>query len=183
MNRKLRGQRTVVAAATIALAFLALGCGKQTEQAATETTTTSGAGIARMDQVVAASTGTITREAGTPGVGDATTSADSLPPDVAAFAPDTVLAPGSVVEILAEGSIDVTGIMLADGAGQSKPFVYDSTAKIWRAYYRVPVRSTAERLGLSVTATTGTGRWKRVWVFLELKGGEKPSVTEPDSGR
>lgn len=92
----------------------------------------------------------------------------SLPPEVVVNAPDSLVVPGSIVQVTAEGSSDVTEVTLSDGRGQSRPFVFDATANVWRASYRVPLRSTTERLGLSITATNRGSRWKRVWIFLQV---------------
>jgi hypothetical protein len=35
----------------------------------------------------------------------------------------------------------------------------------------VPIQTHIDRLGLSVTATSGVNRYKRVWVFLKTEGG------------
>jgi len=62
-------------------------------------------------------------------------------------------------------------VTLTDGLGHKYPFAYDTDAKAWRVQYRVPIRTHVDKLGLSVTATSGTNRWKRVWVFLNVEGG------------
>jgi hypothetical protein len=56
-------------------------------------------------------------------------------------------------------------------------------AKAWRAVYRVPMRTKADRVGLAVTATNGQGRWQRVWVFIDVdKGGGKTGTGEGTEG-
>ena len=106
------------------------------------------------------------------------TSPDSLPPEVSASVIDTLVAPGSAIEITAEASVDATELSLWDGVGKRQRFSYDAAGKVWHAFYRVPLRS-ADRLGLSVTAKNDGGRWRRVWLFLRVDRGA--GVTEPDS--
>jgi hypothetical protein len=162
-----RTKRVAVITASAVAAFLALGCSEQ-KQAAVET----GAGTTaeQTSQAVIASTGTPTPEAGV-GEGLEAGSADLLPPDVTAFAPDTLVVPGAVVEITAQGSTDVTSMTLTDGLGHKYPMIYDTDAKAWRVHSRVPLKTEIDRLGLSITATNGTNLWKRVWVFLKIEGG------------
>jgi hypothetical protein len=182
-NHALRGGSFL--AASLLLAMVALGCGEQKQQAAAEPVApgspgSPGSGVAAQPAdgappaVTASATGTV--ELGT------SNAEEGLPPDVAAAAPDTLTVPGSVVVITALGSADVTSVTLNDGAGEKTPFTYDSESNLWRVSYRVPVRVTADRIGLSVTASTDANRWKRVWVFLKLRDtpdtGER---TEADS--
>ncbi len=82
-----------------------------------------------------------------------------------------MVAPGSVVEITAQASTDATSLMLTDRLGHKYPMVYDVDAKAWRVKYRVPLTTHIDRLGLSVTATNGSNRFKRIWVFLTIEGG------------
>jgi len=100
-------------------------------------------------------------------------SADSLPPEVVASGPDTLVTPGQVIEIVANGSADVSSMVLSDRVGHKQSFVYDPSAGAWRTFYRVPMRIPTERLELSVTAKNDRLRWRRVWVFAELNHGEK----------
>ena len=104
-------------------------------------------------------------------------SADSLPPEVAAFAPDSAVAPGEAIEVTAQASGDVESMALADGLGRATPFQYDVVGKVWRAYYRVPMRSHADPLALSVTAKNGAGRWRRVWAFVKVQSPEAAADT------
>ena len=76
-----------------------------------------------------------------------------------------------IIEITAEASTDATSLILMDRLGHKYPFSYDAEAKAWRVHYRVPLKTEVDRLGLSVTATSGTNRFKRVWVFLKIQGG------------
>jgi len=163
-----RTKRVAVITASAVVAFLALGCGQQNEQAAVGT---GASAVDKTSQAVVASTRTPTPEAGLGREGLQAGSVDSLPPDVTAFAPDTLIVPGAVVEITAQGSTDVTSITLTDGIGHKYPMLYDADAKAFRVHYRVPLKTHIDRLGLSITATNGTNRWKRVWVFLKIEGG------------
>lgn len=104
----------------------------------------------------------------------AAASVDSLPPDVAATVSDTRILAGTSVEITAQGSPDVVGVTLGDGNGSKAPFAYDPSADLWRVAYRVPVRPKSEKLALSVTARNASGRWRRVWVFMDV---EKEAAT------
>ncbi len=165
------GKRTMVIAASAVVAFLALGCGEQKERAAVETSAAPAAALEqRAPSAVVAATGTATPEAGATGE-RLTASVDSLPPDVTAFAPDSLVVPGTVIEITAQASTDAVAVTLTDRLGHKYPFVYDTDAKAWRVQYRVPIQTPIDRLGLSVTATNGTNRFKRVWVFLNIEGG------------
>jgi len=112
--------------------------------------------------------------------GGEVTSPESLPPEVTASVIDTLVAPGSAIEITAQASVDATDLSLWDGVGKRQSFSYDEAGKVWHAFYRVPLRS-ADRLGLSVTAKNEGGRWHRVWLFLRVDRGT--GVTEPDSTR
>jgi hypothetical protein len=106
-------------------------------------------------------------------------SADSLPPDVAASVTDTLVVPGAAVEITAQASPDALDLWLWDGIGKPQPFAYDQAGKVWRAFYRVPIKA-GDRLGLSVTAKNAGGRWRRVWVFLTPeRGGGNPQPSPP----
>ena len=170
------GRMIVMASAT--LVFLALGCGEHKEQASVGADAGPIAAVQETpQQTVVASTGGSAPEAGLLAQGDATALGDSLPPDVTAFAPDSLVVPGSVVEITAQASTDVTGMTLTDRLGQKHSFAYDSEAKAWRVYYRVPIQANSEQLGLSVTATNGAKRWKREGVFLKIQG-EEPKESD-----
>jgi hypothetical protein len=102
-----------------------------------------------------------------PGIG--ATSADSLPPEVAPAVEETAAVPGSVIEVTAEGSADVVGVVLGDATGRKYPLALDSASNLWRVFYRVPLKVREERLGLSLTATNGAGRWRRAWVFVPVQ--------------
>jgi hypothetical protein len=154
-------------AAPLLLAMVALGCGEQKQQATAEPVS----GVTTQSAHLEADGAQPAITASAPGAPEQGTSntEEGLPPDVAAAAPDSLTVPGSVVVITALGSADVTSVTLNDGAGEKTPFTYDLESNLWRVSYRVPVQVTADRIGLSVTATTDANRWKRVWVFLKLR--------------
>jgi hypothetical protein len=154
--------------AVFTLTFIALGCGNH-EVAQTATTGSGGDAIAAeapSGKIVVASVSDTAQHVVE---GGEKLSASSLPPDVDAAAADSLVVPGSVVEISAIASPDVVDMGLSDGLGKEQPFAYDSTMKVWRVFYRVPIRTTRERIGLSVTATNDGNRWRRVWVFLDVQ--------------
>lgn len=187
----------IAAAASFLLLLVALGCGQEEKRVSATTTEARGKSMVAAPVATPASgngasqaalgSGQVETEGGvlqeeasgeTPGVeGDA-----SLPPEVAVSVSDPLAVPGSIVEITAEGSADVTGITLSDGRGQTRPFSYDAAANVWRASYRVPLRSAAERLGLSATATNGGNRWKRVWIFLEVLPKQTTAAVDSSGG-
>lgn len=105
---------------------------------------------------------------------------EGLPPDLAVTVPDTLVAPGEVVEFKVEGTSDVSQVALSDGRDEPLPFVRDEGADTWRVQYRVPLHPRQERLGVSVTAKTELGRWRRVWVFLHVERGDSTAVDNPD---
>lgn len=154
-------------AAPLLLAMVALGCGEQKQRATAEPATGATEQQTHLEPEGTPPAVTVSAT-GTAEQGTASTE-EGLPPDVAATAPDSLTIPGSVVVITALGSADVTSVTLNDGAGEKTPFTYDSESNLWRVSYRVPVRVTADRIGLSVTASTEANRWKRVWVFLKLR--------------
>jgi len=161
------GTRTLLITASLVVAFLALGCGEQKEHAAVVTNATPAAAMQQSTPAAVEATTTTPEATGQTGA----TGATELPPDVTAFVPDSLITPGNVVEITAQASTDATGLMLTDRLGIKHPFVYDMDAKAWRVQYRVPLNTHIDRLGLSVTATNGSNRFKRVWVFLKIEGG------------
>ena len=159
---------------TSALALVALGCGEQKQKAtaetgAVETPTAMSEPTPAAGQTVAASA---------TGTAEPVSQVESLPPDVTANAPDTLVTPGSVVVITALGSSDVTSVTLADGLGEKTPFTFDSEANLWHASYRVPLKTREDKIGLSVTASTDANRYKRVWLFLQTREqAEKAAAT------
>ncbi|MEK7315272.1 MAG: hypothetical protein AAB011_03760 [Candidatus Eisenbacteria bacterium] len=172
-----------VVTASFLLLLVALGCGREGKSVSASNSSASGAAVAATPVSTPSPSDGATKTAllsgaaefeGDTSQGEASGEAPAadgdggLPPEVALSVPDSLAVPGSIVEITAEGSADVTGITLSDGRGQTRPFVHDAEANVWRVSYRVPLRSATERLGLSATATNGGNRWKRVWVFLNV---------------
>jgi hypothetical protein len=185
----------IAVAASFLLLVAALGCGKEEKRvsATVETSRGATAGIAQSASTSVPPSGANAAvvggvesggESASDGASLPEASGDdgALPPEVAVSTNDSLAVPGSIVEITAEASGDVVTMVLSDGRGQARPFTYDSAANVWRATYRVPMRSATERLGLSVTATNGENRWKRVWVFLNLLPKQTTASAESDSG-
>jgi len=170
MERNNAGRAAVITASLV-VAFLALGCGEQKQGAKVETSAIPAAAVEQSSGAVVAATGTITPEAGITSTTEEGGTIETIPPDVTATGPDSLVAPGSIVEITAQASTDAQSLMLMDRLGHKYPFTYDVDAKAWTVRYRVPLTTTIDRLGLSVTATSDANRFKRVWVFLKIEGG------------
>jgi hypothetical protein len=159
----------------LAAGFLAFGCGQQSNDRVSSAPqpATAVAAQAQPGATLPASTtgsGNGTREPNSEALAAAST--DSLSPDVAASVSDTPVVPGTAIEITAEGSPDVVAVTLGDDSGSKQAFAYDSSADLWRAAYRVPVKIKNDRPALSVTARNASGRWRRVYVFLEVAGNQ-----------
>lgn len=172
------GEAVALALAAVALAVLIASCSGSDPQASTTSTTPPAEQIAEATAAPggAGASALLRHATGTSLDGRAqlvalptVTAADSMPPDVSAWGPDSVLTPGSVVEISAKGSDDVVEMVLTDGIGKKQWMVYDETQDVWRTFYRVPVNGSSDRLGLSVTAKNNLNRWHRVWVFLQVE--------------
>ena len=117
----------------------------------------------------------------TPGIAELPpVTADSLPPDVVVMLDDTQVLAGVPIEIRAEGSPDVVTMTLSDGIHQKQLFTRDGSDGSWKTLYRVPLQLPESRLGLAVTAKNSSGKWRRVWVFLQPLS-EKPAVTTQDT--
>jgi hypothetical protein len=175
MNGRLKNtQMGALATAAIALAFLTLGCGSHEEH-------TASAAAGGTDAVTAAQSGPAIEplppgsasEVAPPSQGQVVASADSIPPEIDASVADTLVTKGSVVEITADASPDVTSMSLRDGTGTEQLFAYDSDRKLWHVFYRVPMKIRADRCGLSITASNGSNHWRRVWLFLRVEQEEK----------
>ncbi len=156
--------------ASLAVGLLAIGCGKQEgETAATEATATKASAPGNAATATNAVAPATSLTEATPPNADVPARADSLPPDIAASASEEFVAPGDIVEITAEGTTDVAEVTLTDARGKTQPLVYDASMGIWKTHYRVPLRTTTDRLGLSLTAKNGFNCWRRVWVFLNIQ--------------
>ena len=159
----------------LAAGFIAFGCGQQSDDRISSTQEPAPAVVAAQahsgSAVLPAGAGgsaTPTREPNSEAL--AAVSADSLSPDVAASVSESPVTPGTAIEITAQGSPDVVAVTLVDDLGSTQGFAYDSNADLWRAAYRVPVKIKSEHPALSVTARNASGRWRRVWVFLDVAG-------------
>jgi len=168
---------TGLVVAAVAIGLMVGSCGEKREDVA------SGASVQPASQAPSAPVATVATVAShTPAQtpkAEEINSAASLPPEVTVSVGDTLVIPGSAIEIDARASVDATELSLWDGVSKRQPFTYDEQGKVWRAFYRVPLKSQ-ERLGLSVTAKNEAGRWRRVWVFLRV-GSE--SGAQADSTR
>ena len=102
----------------------------------------------------------------------------SVPPDAVVAVSDTFVTAGQPIEVVVQGTSDVTEMALSDGHGDALPMVRDSSGDVWRVNYRVPLRPKTDRLGLSVTAKNDSHRWRRVWVFLQIDDGKQKAETE-----
>ena len=102
----------------------------------------------------------------------------SVPPDAVVAVSDTFVTAGQPIVVTVQGTSDVTEMALSDGRGDALPMVRDSTSDTWRVNYRVPLRPKTDRLGLAVTATNDSHRWRRVWVFLQIDDGKQKLETE-----
>lgn len=178
---------TTLLVSGLAVAFLAFGCGNQERAsvatgegtAATRGQVTEAAATKPAPRAMPATSGTApsagvaeqTPESGgadVQGLHMDTVSSDALPPEIDATVPDGLIAPGSVVDIRAQGSSDVVSMTLKDGRGKEQPFTRDEATGGWRTLYRAPLKATSEPVALSITAKNGTERWRRVWVFLSV---------------
>jgi hypothetical protein len=176
------GRGRVLAACVCAagMVTLVMGCGGQQDQASGSSGSGQSLVVAQASTPVETARGTgQAQPAVAQGEGIAAASADSLSPDVAVTVADTLVFPGSAVEIKAEGSPDVVGVTLSDGVGRKQPFTYDASTDTWKVFYRVPMKSRTERLALSVTARNAPERWRRVWVFLSVQ--HEGAGAAPDS--
>lgn len=156
--------------AAVAIGLFMASCGEKQEVASGPTQPASESAPATV-ATVASTLPPQSRESGI------VSSVDSLPPEVSASVSDTLVTPGSAIEVIAEASVDATELSLKDDFGTRQRFTYDQQGKIWRAFYRVPLKSV-DRLGLSVTAKNGSDRWRRVWVFLRVERASEQAVED-----
>lgn len=170
------GVQSAIVTAAFAAAVLTFGCGSHTDRVASGSDQASPSGEPT-SVALASGPGARASEGEPHGQTFSSVSADSLPPDVIATLGDTLATPGSVIEITAEGSSDVEAMVLSDGRGDAQAFTYDPATKIWRVFYRVPMKPV-DRLGLAVTAQNGLNRWRRVWVFVHVQSQVSEDVDE-----
>jgi hypothetical protein len=138
------------------------------------------AGVAQQQNVVASTDGLGGGSGGTlqqPQV-ESSDELKTVPPDAVVAVSDTFVTAGQPIEVVVQGTSDVTEMALADGRGDALPMVRDSTSDVWRVNYRVPLRPKTDRLGLSVTAKNESNRWRRVWVFLQIDDGKQKVETQ-----
>jgi hypothetical protein len=172
--------RGAIALASLALVCLAVGCGQQKRHASSASHAVA-TGSTSPDLVTASTVSALPVERGSQ---ESQTGADeeiaklgdAPPPEVTASVADTLVIPGTIIDITAEGSPDVIEVTLSDGIGRKQAFTYDAGSALWHTSYRVPMR-VPERLGLSVTAKNSLSRWRRVWVFV---GAAKPAVAQEE---
>ena len=156
------------------LAFMAMGCGQKREgQVTSGVVETPGTGQVALagqtqEQATPTETGTNIESAGTAittdGALDAAVS-ESLPPEIDATVSEEPVLPGSVIEISAVGSSDVTEMIVTDARGKTYPMTRIEETGAWRVFYRIPMKVAGDRVALSVTAKNGVNQWQRVWVF------------------
>lgn len=157
-------------AASLTVGLLTIGCGKQgAETAATEAVTTQETPAGNAAAAASAPAPAAPVEEATPAGEEQAAQETVLPPDIAGSVSEDFVAPGDVVEITAEGTTDVTEVMLTDARGKTQPLTYDESLGMWKTLYRVPLRTATDRLGLSITAKNSTQGWRRVWVFVNLQ--------------
>ena len=170
---------SVTAMALVATIGLSEGCAHDRTRVSSETSTSSSA----TQQAVVASTEGMTIGASSP-LREPGSTADgerSVPPDLVAAVSDTFVTAGEPVEVVVQGTSDVTEMALADGRGDPIPMVRDSTDDTWRVDYRVPLKPKQSRLGLSVTAKNEQKKWARVWLFLTVDDGKQQVESVPDT--
>jgi hypothetical protein len=172
---------------TVALGVILTGCGGKSDSAVAQSqeehavaTTT---GQTQVASAVPAGAQGGARQQGLSATDQAVR--EGLPPDLSLAVTDTLVTPGQVVDVLVQGTPDVSSVALSDGRDEPMPFVRDAGTNTWRAQYRVPLHPRHERFGVSVTARTDADRWRRVWVFLHVAspddGGDEEPMDNPDS--
>ena len=162
------GEVALVSFAFSAACLLLQGCGGQkTESARVESSTSSG-DVASTAVVVAATPASSQTGVQSP-VQPQPGSLEGLPPEIALGELDSLVTPGQPLQLEVYGTPDVTAMALSDGIGEPEPFYHDANGNVWRVSYRVPLRPSHERLGLSVTAQNDHNRWRRVWIFLHVQ--------------
>jgi hypothetical protein len=164
---------TMASIVTVLASLSLLGCGNG-QRTVTDSSTGQSGAVEPFTAVAQAADASQTPDASQGRIPESVP-ADSLPPDVVARASEGVATPGGTVEIAAQASPDVVEVFLWDGIGRKQSFAYDSTANLWRARYRVPLRNTGDRIGLAVTAKNGLDLRSRVWVFVRI---ERPDAGE-----
>jgi hypothetical protein len=179
MRRVLRsaaGLGIALLAVPVAVTLAVFGCGNDGGDTTAASTAGSEEHVVRSAGVAAApaTAVTATQVAGPDPAGVGLVSANEAPsPDVTASVQDSTVQPGHAIDVMAIATDDVRQVVLWDGIHDRQAFAFDSTAGVWRASYRMPLK--AERVGLSVTAFNTRDRWRRVWVFVNAP---KPGAIE-----
>jgi hypothetical protein len=173
-------KRNALIMASLLAGLLAAGCGQHSDDQTAQAVGGTPAG--GVEAAAAAPAPAATDVAGPLSERKGPASADSLPPDISVSEPDSALTPGKPLEIIARGTPDVVEVTLWDGIGSKQPMSYDSEAKVWRGFYRVPIGTHRERVGLSLTAKNGAGKWRRVWVTLSVAQEAPASKPAPTPG-
>jgi hypothetical protein len=189
LEREAARQRAMVSAwvattivALVAAVTLLESCGS--ERTSVKPASAQHETTASQQQNVVASTDGLQGSVGSPLAQPAQTSdeSQSVPPDAVVAVSDTFVTAGQPIEVVVQGTSDVSEMALSDGRGDALPMVRDSTADTWRVNYRVPLRPKTDRLGLAVTAKNDSHRWRRVWVFLQINDGKQQfESAAPDS--
>lgn len=179
---RVSGRRVVLALASLGMLAAAVGCSNSEpssvaqSQGGGETSAQVASSTPATPQGAVASRPAVDESMGSEYV----TAPDGLPPEISVSATTTQVTPGGVVQVDAQGSSDVEEVVMWDGIGKKQPLLYDEGLKVWRGFYRVPIKPTTDRLGLSLTATNASHRWRRVWLFLNVER-ETPVSTTADS--
>lgn len=173
---KVMGAFAALFVAAVVAGVLLGGCGRQNESATTGEASVAVATPETVPPAQAASAVAASAPAQGLSAGDLAVR-EGLPPDLSVSVPDTLVAPGEVVDFTVVGTTDVSEIALSDGRDEPLPFVREQGADTWRVQYRVPLHPRSERFGVSVTAKTELGRWRRVWVFLHV---DRPDSTQAE---
>jgi hypothetical protein len=170
---------SITAMALVATIGLAEGCAHDRTRVSSETSTSSSS----VQQATVASAEGMTVGASSPYAPSevATGGERSVPPDLEAAVSDTFVTAGQPIEVVVQGTSDITEMALADGRGDPIPMVRDSSDDTWRVDYRVPLKPKQNRLGLSVTAKNEHGKWARRWVFLTVDDGKQQVESVPDT--
>lgn len=175
-----RRARSLVTLAGSALVLLALaGCGTdETDSSSTDSHVQAAAATP-----VTTQSNAVARQAGGGSSSQVAASAASdsgyaPPPELELAGPDSVVAPGDVIEVTAQATPDAEQLVIWDGVGDHEAMTYDADARVWRARVRLPLRPRTDRVAISVTAYDGSRHWRRRWLFVNV-GGRPESAAQP----
>ena len=169
---------TLMLLAFVSAAVVLYGCGQSKTESASATQEESTGSLAAVP--LAQSSAAV--EA-VPAVATAAASASdaggTLPPEIALEAMDTLVVPGQAFTVTVSATPDVNQILLSDGLNDPQAMVRSASGDgTWSVDYRVPLKPREERFGLSVTAKNEAGRWRRLWLFLNV---QKPGIEDAAS--